>query len=412
MRQYCRGIHAVQCASLIASHRGLLLTTHLVPSFIESSMSPGVTALLVWKTGTPGDFGRLGEKPTHPELLDWLAVEFMESGWDVKHMMRLMVQSQAYKRDSRATPEMLAQDPLNRQLARGPRFRLPAWMLRDAALHHAGLLNPALGGPPVRPYQPEGVWEELFMGRFKYEPSEGPAQYRRTLYAFWRRTIAPTFLFDSAQRRSCEIRTARTNTPLQALTLLNDQTFLEAAKVLAAKPVEAIFNQVLSRQPDEQERDGHADGVRHEQQHRARPGLGRGNAEDRGDDRAEAGRPPERERCARDRRGERAELTGPHVEPRLAVEARRHEHLRPGEHPGLRGQRPGVQAARDAERGLRQGVRRRGPPRSSGRWPGWWWGRRRPLSHRQAASSGLLENSQSWPTSPDDRHPPRLRSHW
>jgi hypothetical protein len=123
-------------------------------------------------------------------------------------------------------------------------------MLRDAALQYAGLLNPALGGPPVRPYQPDGVWEELFMGRFKYEPSEGPAQYRRTLYAFWRRTIAPTFLFDSAQRRSCEVRTSRTNTPLQALTLLNDQTYLEASRTLAAASVAEIFERVLSRRPD------------------------------------------------------------------------------------------------------------------------------------------------------------------
>jgi hypothetical protein len=199
---------------------------------------------------TPEDFGLQGEQPTHPELLDWLAVEFMESGWDVKHVMRLMVRSAAYKRDSRATPEMLAKDPENRTLARGARFRLPSWMLRDAALGYAGLLNPALGGPPVRPYQPEGVWEELFMGRFKYEPSEGAAQYRRTVYAFWRRTIAPTFLFDSAQRRSCEVRTSRTNTPLQALTLLNDQTYLEASRVLGGLSPAGVFERVLSRKPD------------------------------------------------------------------------------------------------------------------------------------------------------------------
>ncbi len=202
---------------------------------------------------TPEDFGLQGEQPTHPELLDWLAVEFVESGWDVKHLMRLVVTSKAYKRDSRATAEQMAQDPENRRLERGPRFRLPSWMLRDAALRYAGLLNPALGGPPVRPYQPDGVWEELFMGRFKYEPSEGPAQYRRTLYAFWRRTIAPTFLFDTAQRRSCEVRTARTNTPLQALTLLNDQTYLEASRTLAASGPAEIFERVLARRPDAKE---------------------------------------------------------------------------------------------------------------------------------------------------------------
>lgn len=199
---------------------------------------------------TPEDFGMQGEQPTHPALLDWLAVEFVEKGWDVKHILRLIATSEAYQRDSHATPAQLAADPANRTYARGARFRLPSWMLRDAALHHAKLLNPALGGPPVRPYQPEGVWEELFMGRFRYEPSEGPAQYRRTLYAFWRRTIAPTFLFDSAQRRSCEVRTSRTNTPLQALTLLNDETYLEAAQTLAALPLPQIFARVLHRPPD------------------------------------------------------------------------------------------------------------------------------------------------------------------
>jgi hypothetical protein len=108
-------------------------------------------------------------------------------------------------------------------------------MIRDGALKAAGLLNTTLGGPPVKPYQPDGIWEENFMGRFHYEPSEGPDQYRRTVYAFWRRSVAPTFLFDSAQRRVCEVKQGRTNTPLQALTLLNDETMLEASRVLAAK---------------------------------------------------------------------------------------------------------------------------------------------------------------------------------
>ncbi|MEQ1851037.1 MAG: DUF1553 domain-containing protein, partial [Chthoniobacteraceae bacterium] len=182
---------------------------------------------------TPEDFGLQGERPTHPELLDWLAVEFIESGWNVKHLLALMAGSSAYRQASDVNAELLARDPGNRLLARGPRFRLPSWMLRDAALRAAGLLNPALGGPPVKPYQPEGVWEEMFMGRFRYDPSEGAAQYRRSLYAFWRRAIAPTFLFDSAQRRVCEVRMPRTNTPLQALTLLNDETYLEASRAIA-----------------------------------------------------------------------------------------------------------------------------------------------------------------------------------
>jgi len=165
-------------------------------------------------------------------------VEFMESGWDVKHLLALMVTSATYRQSSAVGPELLARDPENRLLARGARFRLPAWMLRDAALCTSGLLNPALGGPPVKPYQPEGVWEEMFMGRFRYDASEGLAQYRRTLYAFWRRGIAPTFLFDSAQRRVCEVRVPRTNTPLQALTLLNDETYLEASRALAVRMVQ------------------------------------------------------------------------------------------------------------------------------------------------------------------------------
>jgi len=212
---------------------------------------------------TPEDFGLQGERPTHPELLDWLAVEFMESGWDVKHILKVMATSATYRQSSVASPALLTRDPENRLLARAPRFRLPAWMLRDAALRSSGLLNPALGGPPVRPHQPEGVWEEIFMGRFKYEPSEGSAQHRRTLYAFWRRSIAPTFLFDSAQRRVCEVRTPRTNTPLQALTLLNDETFLDASRALAAEVLRAaikpedrlaeIYRRILARPPTAKE---------------------------------------------------------------------------------------------------------------------------------------------------------------
>lgn len=183
---------------------------------------------------TPEDFGLQGERPTHPELLDWLALEFVESGWDVKKLLFLIATSQTYRQTSEVSPDEIARDPHNRLLTRGARYRLPSWMLRDAALRVSGLLEARVGGPPVRPYQPSGVWEELFMGRFKYEPSIGPSQYRRTLYAFWRRAIAPTFLFDTAQRRVCEVRSHRTNTPLQALTLLNDETFREAARVLGA----------------------------------------------------------------------------------------------------------------------------------------------------------------------------------
>lgn len=212
---------------------------------------------------TPDDFGLQGQRPTHPELLDWLAVDFMEHGWDVKHLIKLIVTSAVYQQSSQFSGRGSQFDPENRLLARGPRFRLPSWMLRDAALTVSGLLNPATGGPPVRPYQPEGVWEENFMGRFTYAPSEGAAQHRRTLYAFWRRSIAPTFLFDTAQRRVCEVGMSRTNTPLQALTLLNDRTVLTASRALARQMAELpagqdkagwLYERVLSRLPDQDEK--------------------------------------------------------------------------------------------------------------------------------------------------------------
>ncbi len=207
---------------------------------------------------TPGDFGLQGEFPTHPKLLDWLAVELMENDWDVRHILKLIATSETYRQSSNTTAKLLAVDPQNRMLARAPRFRLPAWMIRDNALRVSGLLNPAVGGPPVYPYQPDGVWSEITMGRFRYQPSVGPAQYRRTLYAYWRRSSAPTFLFDNAQRRVCEVNERRTNTPLHALTLMNNKNSLEASRVLAdlvaklneeslIKRIDALAMRVLSR---------------------------------------------------------------------------------------------------------------------------------------------------------------------
>jgi hypothetical protein len=208
---------------------------------------------------TPADFGIQGELPTHPDLLDWLAVDFVESGWDVKHLIHRIVTSSTYAQDSAVSPQLLELDPDNRLLARGARFRLPSWMLRDAKLAAAGLLNPALGGPPVFPHQPPGIWNDQFMGRFKYLPSLGPAQHRRTLYAFWRRTSTPTFLFDTSARRTCETTVRLTNTPLQALNQLNDITALEAARALAdsavarsdtpAAIVDSLARSVISRSP-------------------------------------------------------------------------------------------------------------------------------------------------------------------
>ncbi len=211
---------------------------------------------------TPEDFGLQGERPTHPRLLDWLAVELVEHDWDLKHLLRVIVTSETYRQSSLLSADLLETDPENRLLARAPRFRLPAWMIRDHALAASGLLNPAVGGPPVKPWQPVGVWQEIFMGRFTYRPSVGPAQYRRTVYAYWRRSSAPTFLFDSAQRRVCEVGARRTNTPLHALTLLNDTTMFEASRHLALRAiqdmpenerVEGLVNRVLSRAPSEEE---------------------------------------------------------------------------------------------------------------------------------------------------------------
>jgi hypothetical protein len=185
---------------------------------------------------TVEDFGSQGEWPVHPELLDWLAVEFMDSGWDVKHMVKLMVTSAAYKQDSRVTPALLERDPENRLLARGPRFRLPAEMIRDQALAASGLLVDKVGGPPVKPYQPAGLWQEL-AGGSGYREDEGEGLYRRSLYTYWRRTVAPPMMinFDSPTKETCVVHQTRTNTPLQALNLMNDVTFLEASRVLAAR---------------------------------------------------------------------------------------------------------------------------------------------------------------------------------
>ena len=181
---------------------------------------------------TVEDFGLQGERPSHPELLDYLASELVSSKWDLRHILRLIVSSETFQRSSQVHGDALERDPDNVLLARGPRFRLDAWMLRDNALRMAGLLDEQVGGPPVFPYQPRGVWAEITMGRFNYEPSLGVEQHRRTIYAFWRRSSSPAFLFDSAQRRVCEVRTNRTNTPLHALTLMNDETYLECARVI------------------------------------------------------------------------------------------------------------------------------------------------------------------------------------
>ncbi|MEM7204630.1 MAG: PSD1 and planctomycete cytochrome C domain-containing protein [Planctomycetota bacterium] len=182
---------------------------------------------------TPGDFGIQGERPVHGDVLDWLSVELVECGWDLRHVLREIVASEAYRQSSRCSQALRERDPENRWLARGPRFRLPSWMIRDGALARSGLLDRRLGGPSVFPHQPEGVWEEMFMGRMRYQPTVGRGRHRRSLYAFWRRNVTPTFFFDSADRRTCSVTRRITNTPLQALTVFNDRTFVEAALALA-----------------------------------------------------------------------------------------------------------------------------------------------------------------------------------
>jgi hypothetical protein len=192
---------------------------------------------------TAEDFGSQGEPPTHPELLDWLATEFTRTGWDVKAMQRLMVTSAAYRQSSRVTPELTERDPEIRLLARGPRFRLPAEMVRDNALAVSGLLVEKLGGPGVFPYQPKGLWEEIAFGDVysaqTYPPSHGKDLYRRSMYTFWKRTSPPPALitFDAPDREKCAARRTVTNTPLQALVLMNDPTYVEASRALAEKMI-------------------------------------------------------------------------------------------------------------------------------------------------------------------------------
>jgi hypothetical protein len=182
------------------------------------------------------DFGSQGDWPSHPELLDWLASEFMRTGWDVKAMQKTIVMSATYRQASRMAPTLLRRDPQNRLLARGPRFRLSAEMVRDQALSASGLLVEKLGGPSVKPYQPPGLVKEL-TGTEDYVQDHGESLYRRSLYTYWKRTVAPPTMmtFDAGGRETCVVRETRTNTPLQALTLMNDVTFVEAARVLAQR---------------------------------------------------------------------------------------------------------------------------------------------------------------------------------
>jgi hypothetical protein len=173
------------------------------------------------------NFGLLGDAPTHPELLDWLAVEFRENGWDMKKIHRLIVTSATYRQSSKVTPALLALDPENRLYARATRFRNSSLILRDTALRVSGLLTTDLFGKPVYPYQPPTIWDSLGITKerdFSYPQSQGADLYRRSIYTFWRRTVAPGNMFDTSARRTCVVKHSLTSTPLHALTTLNDIT--------------------------------------------------------------------------------------------------------------------------------------------------------------------------------------------
>ncbi|MEX0883287.1 MAG: DUF1553 domain-containing protein, partial [Cyclobacteriaceae bacterium] len=239
----------------------------------ENPLTARVFANRIWQmhfgkglVATSDDFGNQGSMPSHPELLDWLAVTFRESGWDIKKMHKLILMSSTYQQTSKNRPELLELDPENSLLARGPSFRMTAEMIRDNALAISGLLTPKIGGSSAYPYQPEGLWDEISTKSWRYrylqEPGEG--LYRRSLYTVWKRTSGPPsmMIFDVGDRAECKVRRTETSTPLQALVLLNDPQFVEAARVTAEKlinqyrPEEQLknaFRLSTGRQPDEKE---------------------------------------------------------------------------------------------------------------------------------------------------------------
>jgi hypothetical protein len=244
----------------------------------ENPLTARVTVNRIWQqyfgvglVETAEDFGAQGQWPTHPHLLDWLAVDFIESGWDMKRLHKNIVMSATYRQSSQTTPELLARDADNRLYARGPRFRIDAEMVRDQALALSGLLVEQLGGRPVRPYQPSGIWEAVaFKGSNTeyFKPDSGDALYRRSLYTFWKRTAPPPSMatFDAPSREACVVRRARTNTPLQALVLMNDVQFVEAARFFAERIMREggdspesrlsyAFRLATARRPNQQELD-------------------------------------------------------------------------------------------------------------------------------------------------------------
>ena len=247
----------------------LALATWIVSK--EHPLTARVTVNRFWQAifgkglvKTTDDFGIQGSAPSHPGLLDWLAVDFVEHGWDVKRLIKQMVMSRTYQQSSKLTDEQIENDPENILLGRSPRYRLPSWMIRDQALALSGLLKDSIGGKPVKPYQPEGIWSEATFGKIEYEQDEGDNLYRRTLYTFWRRIVGPTMLFDNSSRQVCSVKPILTNSPQHALITLNDITFLEAARVMAERVIlksqsvsdrlEYAFRTATSRMPTSKER--------------------------------------------------------------------------------------------------------------------------------------------------------------
>jgi Protein of unknown function (DUF1553)/Protein of unknown function (DUF1549)/Planctomycete cytochrome C/Concanavalin A-like lectin/glucanases superfamily len=241
----------------------------------ENPLTARVTVNRMWNeifgaglVETTEDFGIMGQRPSNPQLLDWLAVEFPESGWDMKHMYKLMVMSAAYRQSAKSTPEQLAKDPRNLLLARGPRFRMDAEMLRDIALQSSGLLVNKIGGPSVKPYQPDNVWESVgypTSDTTKYKQDHGEALYRRSLYTYWKRMAMPPDMdaFDAPTRDTVCTRRQRTDTPLQALVTMNDTQWIEASRALAerlikeggqqpAQRIQYLSELVLARDPSPQ----------------------------------------------------------------------------------------------------------------------------------------------------------------
>lgn len=217
---------------------------------------------------TVGDFGMQGELPSHPELLDWLAVDFRTHNWDIKRLVKQIVTSATYRQSAHISKDKLAKDPENVFLSHAPRLRLPAELVRDLVLTSSGLLNPEIGGPSVKPYQPKGLWEVATSGRgslARYVQDHGTALYRRGMYVFIKRTVPPPsmLMFDASNRDQCEVKRSRTNTPLQALVMLNDPMVLESARVLAEKlmlektslneKIDKAFRLILCRTPKDKE---------------------------------------------------------------------------------------------------------------------------------------------------------------